>query len=236
MNLEGYVEARGFASKLCDEIFGSIKVGMTEKEVEDSAHEVFKKHEVRQHWHMPIIGVGKGSTKLRSVYALASSYLTRGRRIVKQNDLILIDIAPIYNGYPSDYTACYIFGSNPELEALINYAQEISKKIAKYISSAMTIEEVFRYGEKLVSASGYKLALPPVINMGHRICRLPYLWQNLPEPGLSYLILKKGSFITSTSKELVQGLWMIEPYLIYKERASKFETLVLVGEETEIID
>lgn len=233
-DLKGYIEARNFAKGLCREIIGNIKVGMTEKEIEEAASQFFNNYKVEHHWHMPVIGVGEGSTKLRSSYALASSFFTT--RVLKENDLVLIDIAPIYNEYPADYTACHIFGSNPELEALINYSQDVSKKIAKHVSNAMTIGEVFQYAEKLISASGYMLALPPIINMGHRILKLPALWQKFPEPGLSYLLLRKGSFITSSSKEHMQGLWVIEPYIVHKERASKFETLVLVEKESMILD
>lgn len=33
----------------------------------------------------------------------------------------------------------------------------------------------------------------------------------------------------------MNGLWVIEPYFIYKGRAAKFEQLVLIGKETRIL-
>ncbi len=33
----------------------------------------------------------------------------------------------------------------------------------------------------------------------------------------------------------MNGLWTIEPYLIYKERAAKFEQLVYIGKEKVIL-
>ncbi len=235
--LEGYLEARCFAKTLTKEITGKIKAGMTEKEVEELAREVFKAHEVKQHWHMPVIGAGEGSTKLRSAYALAKSYLTRGTRTLQENDLVLIDIAPVFEGYPSDYTACHIPGENPELEALVSYAQGVSHKIAEYIKKDMAVADVFRYAQELISTtSNYTIAYPLFISMGHRLCKIPFLWQKLPEAGLTYLLSRKGSFITSNNKESMNGLWVVEPYLMHKGRAAKFETLVFVGEKTEILD
>jgi len=93
-DLKGYVAARSFTRSIGEEIVGNIKVGMTEKEIEEVASSVFNKNGVKQHWHMPIIGVGEGSTKLRSAYALAMSYFTGNTRILMENDIVLIDIAP----------------------------------------------------------------------------------------------------------------------------------------------
>ncbi len=236
-DLEGYLAARNFARLLGKEIARNIKAGMNEKEVEDIASEIFKSHGVRQHWHMPIIGVGEGSTKLRSMYALMEGYMTRYGRILKENDIVLIDIAPVYNEYPSDYTTNHVIGHNSDLEALAAYAKDVSCQIAGYVRKGMVVADVFDYAKRLIQAnSKYTLAYPPFISMGHRLCRIPPAWQNLPEPGLTYLLLRaRGPFITSGNSTPMSGLWVIEPYLMQQERAAKFEALVFVGEEPVIL-
>jgi len=237
-DLEGYVAARSFTRELSKDIIKNIKMGMTEKEIEELASEVFRNNGVKQHWHMPVIGVGEGSTKLRSAYALASSYITKHTRVLEENDLVLVDIAPVYNDYPSDYTTSHVAGQNPDLEALVAFAHDVSLKIADHVNRDMTVADVFGWaGMHIKENSMYTLAFPPFISLGHRLCRIPPLWQNFPESGLTYLILGANSpFINSTNRALMRGLWVIEPYLMYKERASKFETLVFVGEETVVLD
>jgi Xaa-Pro aminopeptidase len=237
-DIKGYLEARSFAKAIGDEIIKNIKVGMTEKEVENVASEVFKKNGVKQHWHMPIIGVGEGSTKLKSAYALASSYFTRHTRILRENDIVLIDIAPVYNGYPADYTINHVMGSNPDLEALAAYARDVSIKIAGLVKEGMVVADVFRRAQEFIGKNpDYTLAYPPFISMGHRLCRIPPIWQKFPEPGLNYLLFKtSGPFIASGNNTLMNGLWTIEPYLIHKERAAKFEALVFIGKETVILE
>jgi Xaa-Pro aminopeptidase len=237
-DLEGYLAARNFAKGISKEIINSIKAGMTEKEIEDAAYEVFRKNGVKQHWHMPIIGVGEGSAKLKGIYALTSSYLARYSRVLHENDIVLIDIAPVYNDYPADYTISHVAGNNPELEVFISYAHETSCQIAKYIRPGMTVADVFSYAKGLIQAKpDYTLAYPPFISMGHRLCRLPALWQMLPEPGLSYLILRANApFVSSENHAPMVGLWVIEPYLMYKGRAAKFESLVFVGKEALVLD
>ncbi|MCZ7355349.1 MAG: M24 family metallopeptidase [Candidatus Methanoperedens sp.] len=237
-DLKGYLGARNFARKIGEEIVGNIKAGMTEKEAEEVAAGVLKKNGVKQHWHMPIIGVGEGSTKLKSAYALASSYFTTHTRIVQENDIVLIDIAPVYNDYPADYSINHVIGSNPDLAALAAYAREVSMKIARHVKEGMVVAELFRWAQELIGKNpDYALAYPPFISMGHRLCRIPPLWQKFPEAGLNYLLFKiSGPFITSNNNTPMNGLWVIEPYIMHKDRAAKFEQLVFIGKETIILE
>ena len=117
---------------------------MSEKDIEDVASSVFRDHDVKQHWHAPIIGVGEGSVKMSSLYALTIGFLTKHKRIMQENDLVLIDIAPIYMTYPRDYTTTHVFGSNLELEALVTYSRDISRKIAEHANNTMMVLLLFR--------------------------------------------------------------------------------------------
>ena len=236
-DLKGYLEARNFTRAIGEEIVKNIKVGMTEKEIEEVAALVFDKNCVKQNWHMPVIGVGEGSTKLKSAYALASGYLTRHTRILKDNDIVLIDIAPVYNGYPADYTINHVMGGNPDIEALAAYARDVSLKIAGHVKGGMVVADVFHWAQELIGKNpDYTLAYPPFISMGHRLCRILLLWQKFPEAGLNYLLFKtRGPFITSGNNTIMNGLWTIEPYIMYKDRAAKFEQLVFIGKETVIL-
>ena len=233
---EGYLKARRFAKVMSEEIINKIEIGMSEKDIEDVASLVFRDHGVKQHWHSPIIGVGEGSEKMSSLYALTSGFLTKHKRILQENDLVLIDIAPIYMTYPGDFTTTHVFGSNPELEGLVTYARDISRKIAEHANNMMKVADIFRYAQELIrTTSNYRLLYPPLISLGHRLFRIHPL-ERYPEPGLSYLILKKFPFIDSSNLTLMNGLWIVEPYLMYKERAVKFEELVFVGRKSVILD
>lgn len=207
-DLKGYLEARNFTRAIGEEIVKNIKVGMTEKEIEEVATLVFDKNCVKQHWHMLIIGVGEGSTKLKSVYSLASSYFTRHTRILRENDIVLIDIAPVYNGYPADYTINHVMGSDPDLVALTAYAL-VSIKIAGHVKEGMIVADVFHRAQEFIGKNpDYTLVYPPFISMGHRLCRIPPIWQKFPEPGLNYLLFKtRGPFITSRNSS---SLYLLE--------------------------
>ena len=236
-DIEGYVAARRFSKELGEEIVGRIEVGMTERDVEKLAGEVLRAHNVNQHWHMPIIGVGKGTSKLRNSFALGTGLITRYFRKVKENDIVLIDIAPIHNGYPGDYTTMHVIGKNPEFEEFVSYAREVAYEIAKKITYDMIIRDAFNMAEGFIkSKKRYKLAFPPLIFLGHRLVRIPPNWQKLPESGLMYLLLGKGgSFLKPGNSNLIDGLWVIEPYLLHDKYGAKFEVLLLVEVKTVIL-
>ena len=236
--LKGYLDARGFAKQLGEEVAGKIQVGMSERDIEKLAGEVFRAHEVKQHWHMPVIGVGDGTSKLRNGLTLGAGFINRYFRKVEENDLVMIDIAPVHNGYPGDYTTMHIVGENPELEEFISYAREVAYEIAGNIKYNMPVKDVFKKGKEIIkTGQKYKLAFPPFISMGHRLCRIPSFWMRLPEPGLNYLLLgRRSSFVKSGNKSIMKGLWVIEPYLLHNNRGAKFEVLLCVDEKPELID
>ncbi|HWQ96106.1 MAG TPA: M24 family metallopeptidase [Candidatus Methylomirabilis sp.] len=237
-DLKGYLAARSFTKRIGNEILDNIKIGMTEKDVERTVYETFNKNGVKHHWHMPVIGVGEGSTKLKNAYSFALSYFGKRTRILQENDIVMIDIAPIYNDYPADYTISHVMGSNPDMEAFAAYGHDVSTRIAGHIREGMAVSDVFRWAQELIRKKpDYTLAYPVFVSMGHRLCRIPWLWQKLPEPGLNYLLFKTtGPFITASNNTIMKGLWTIEPYLIYKERATKFEKLVFIGKDTIILE
>ena len=111
----------------------------------------------------------------------------------------MIDIAPVYNGYPADYTINHVMGSDPDLEALTAYARDVSIKIAGHVKEGMVVADVFHRAQEFIGKNpDYTLAYPPFISV-------------------------------------MNGLWTIEPYIMYKDRAAKFEQLVFIGKETVIL-
>ena len=112
----------------------------------------------------------------------------------------MIDIAPVYNGYPADYTINHVMGSDPDLEALTAYARDVSIKIAGHVKEGMIVADVFHRAQEFIGKN-------PDYNSG----------------------------ISTLYFHVMNGLWTIEPYIMYKDRAAKFEQLVFIGKETVIL-
>lgn len=111
------------AKRIAFEIAEGVGPGMNEWDVHYLAKEVFQKYGINQHWHLPYIGLGPGTNKLKSTFALCKSVFHMKRKL-KANDLIMIDIAPIVGGYPSDYTISKVVGVNTEYAAQVAYTKK----------------------------------------------------------------------------------------------------------------
>jgi Xaa-Pro aminopeptidase len=229
-DLKGYHLAQRKAKQLADEIAAQIHPGMSERDAQKAARRVFAEHRVTHHWHAPIIALAEGTTRFTSASRLVRAQLTKGSTRAATGDLIYIDIAPIHAGYPSDYTLTRVLGTNATLEALAAYAAQLAQQIVRYLSPEKSAAEVWRWvNAEVQRSSPYVLAHSPVSPLGHRIGKLPSRWMGLPEAGLWDLLFSTpGPFMTSDNQAPMQGLWVVEPYLLHAGRAAKFELFICV--------
>lgn len=51
------------------------------------------------------------------------------------NNLIMIDIAPIIEGYPSDYTISKVVGVNAEYAAQIAYTKKVAMSVLQLVET-----------------------------------------------------------------------------------------------------
>jgi methionine aminopeptidase len=103
-DLRGYDRAQSFAKMAASTIASRVQVGMSERDATNVTKEVFRELGVLKHWHMPVIGAGGGSMKFTSAGRLLRSFVGSSKRLVGDGDVLFIDIAPFFEGYPSDFT------------------------------------------------------------------------------------------------------------------------------------
>lgn len=209
------------------EIVRAITPGMTERDAYDIARACFARHGIREHWHIPHLALGPGTTKLRSVGALVAS-VARMRQHLMSDDLVMVDIAPEVEGYPSDYTVTTVVGRHSPYESLCAFAREIAHTLMSQAERGATMGELLEQARALAGARvGHALGEVPIIHVGHRLTRLPAYWPRLPESRLLYLLLDpKPAFIARRRPIALRGFWSIEPYVLYAGRAAKHEEVV----------
>lgn len=61
------------AQRIAREIADSVGPGMNEWDVHHLAKQVFQKYGITRHWLLPYIGLGHGTNKLKSTFALCKS-------------------------------------------------------------------------------------------------------------------------------------------------------------------
>lgn len=230
-DLDALRVAQQTACELCWNIIGRLETGMSEADAYAIARAVFKQHGLHRHWHQPYIGLGPGTTKLRSTLALLSSPLHRGRRLL-QDDLVMVDIAPEVDGIPSDYTVTCVVGVHPARQQLCSFAREVARALVQKLADGADAVTLVRHAKQLVAARpGCELGDVPVIHLGHRLERTPAYWPRLPESPLAYLLLdRRLTFLNGRDALPVRGMWVIEPYVLQDGRAAKHEELVFVND------
>ncbi len=237
-DLRGYDRAQSFAKLAAATIAARVEVGMSEADATAVTKQVFRDLGIRDHWHMPVIGAGPGSTKFTSAGRLLRSFVGGKKRMVGDGDVLFIDIAPFFEGYPSDFTLTHLYGSNDRLRDLIDTALAITRRISNHLREDMQASDAWQWIQAEVAAScSYELMPFPISPVAHRFCKLPASWRPFREVGTIHLFLMGSPILVRRSKTAMRGLWVIEPLLVDRslDRAAKTEEIAFVtGSETMI--
>jgi Xaa-Pro aminopeptidase len=135
-------------SNICNTIKKYIKPGLTELDIHYMVLELLAKNRVKESF-MPIIASGENS---------ANPHHISSNRKIKNNDILLIDIGCIYNGYCSDLTRTYFLGSiyDEEYKKVLKTIKEVHLNIINIVKDCVKISYINKIVNKIISKSGYK--------------------------------------------------------------------------------
>lgn len=144
------IEKLATASKLNDLIMEkvkkSLKIGISEKEL-SSKIEAWQSEAPLSGSSFPAIALF--SENIADPHGLPSS------RELKVNDVILIDMGGIYNGYCSDMTRCFFMGDNKSMEKLYNIVLEANEAAIAAVRIGATLGDIDRAARSVIEKSGY---------------------------------------------------------------------------------
>lgn len=237
-DLRGYDRAQAFAKTIASTIAARVEVGVSERDATAITERVFAEFDVARHWHMPLVGVAEGSTKFTSAGRFLRSLFGAGERILTEGDVLFVDIAPFFEGYPSDFTLTHLYGENPRLRRLIDTTLRLTRHVSTHLREDMGSAEAWAWIKtEIESRCDYDLRQFPISPVGHRFAKLPEGWPYFREVGTVHLFSMGSALLLPSSRTIMRGLWVIEPLLVDRElyRAAKTEEIVFVtGSETLI--
>jgi hypothetical protein len=237
-DLRGYDRAQSFAKRIAATIAARVEIGMSERDATAVTYDVFAEHGVRHHWHMPLVGVAEGSTKFTSVARFLRCLFGARKRILREGDVLFIDIAPLFEGYPSDFTLTQLYGRNDRMKAMIDCASTLTRRVSTHLRQDMRADAAWAWIKcEIESSCPYELRQFPISPVAHRFSKLPRRWPIFREVGTVHLLLMGDPLLLKSSTTSMRGLWVIEPLLVDRElnRAAKTEEIVFVtGSETMI--
>lgn len=181
-------EAMRIASSVNDEIMNkvveSIKIGMTEQELASLIYKFQTTDPVKKPSFEPIALFSENA---------ADPHGIPSDRKLKENDMVLIDMGGMVNGYASDMTRCFFMGDNPELESIYEIvlkaqqsainAVEIGKPLSSIDIAARSVIEEAGYGPYFLHRTGHGIGLE-----AHENLDVSSVNHTLIEPGMCFSI------------------------------------------------
>jgi len=236
-DLEGFKKAQRLGYQCCLEISEQIQPGWTERQTADLMDSYLGDFGVRAYFHKSFAWFGE-----RSRFQNFTNYFhfLPTQQKLKSNDVIILDTAPIVQGYTGDVGYTFSLEPHGGLEKAKTLLGEFRKNIPGWFAGPESGEEILKMVDERLKQAGYDNCHSqyPFGVLGHRVHKIPF-WQI---PGLvspftlhSYWALFSRGLFSELLSPYYQGdkggLWAIEPHLGGEGFGAKFEEILVVGRD-----
>ncbi len=232
--LAGYLKCQRLAREAVRQVASLMQPGWTEKHAASMVNAYLADKGVKSYFHRSFAWFGE-----RARFDGIRGYrdFSPSDRRLAENEIFILDVAPIFGGYTCDigYTSC--LGENPQWVAAEKFLKGLRKEIPILVSSGMAGDQLWREIDRKIKEAGYdnRHKKYPFAVLGHRVHRVP-------EGGSPVGILNFGwqSFWSLASRGLfgqllgpdfqgdMTGLWAIEPHIGGPGFGAKFEEILVV--------
>jgi Xaa-Pro aminopeptidase len=134
-------------STICDTVRKELKPGLSELDIRYKVLELFSKNHVTESF-TPIIAFGKNS---------ANPHHRSSDKKLIQNDIVMMDIGCIYNGYCSDLTRTYFLDKiDDNCKQIWNAVKRSQEVVLKGIKAGLPIDWADKTARSVIESAGYK--------------------------------------------------------------------------------
>ncbi len=246
--LAGYRLAQRMAYDCAEHVAASLWEGITERETAAMMRDYLSQRGIHYYFHAPFVWFGD-----RTALSLDWSdddFLPSERRLTQGMPLIL-DVAPLVEGFAADIGYATCFGSNPLVEQMLADLESYRAMIPKALNEGRTLQEIYQDIDAAIAAQGYRSShhAYPAGVIGHRVTRLAMgpgdeaLTGGFGSSAFHFLRDKKiasaadplispywnGTHLSDHAPEA--GLWAVEPHFARDGIGVKFEELLVVSPE-----
>jgi hypothetical protein len=228
-----YLRSQTLAQDCALEIGRLVQPGWSEKQAVKAMDIWLRDHGVKSYFHKPFAWWGSRS-RFDGINNYRS-YQATDRRLI-EDEIFILDVAPIVDGFISDIGMSGVIGENPEFERGLQFLNELRDEIPKMVTSIRHGATVWRTVDHKITAAGYENihVKYPFGVLGHRVYRtessgdlglLNFGWQSFWE------ITSRGIFgqlLNADFNGSMEGLWAIEPQIGGKNWGMKFEEILVV--------
>ncbi|MUL67119.1 hypothetical protein BOO86_21780 [Mycobacterium sp. CBMA 234] len=246
--VEGFRRAQNLAFECAQSVAVEMRPGWTEAQTGKWMIEWLYDNGVKTMLHKPIAAFRERSMAPDGEWGP----VTQGTGATLQDDdVVILDCAPVVDGYTGDIAYTCAVGPNSEVEKAQQFLAKLRAEVPKHFSNHELAQGVFEWVDDEIRAAGYGNAAAgyPESVLGHRVYhhgrlndRLPWF---LPEPLVGYILSWHGvGFLGTQIRRLVfpellgpshtgpkTGIWAFEPHVRADGFGCKFEELLVVDED-----
>ena len=244
--LDNFRKYQRVAFSVLENVGASLKVGETEKQVARRIHKQMKIAGAQNFFHVPVALFGD-RTAYPGDFGQLGALPTD--RLLQRDDAVILDAAPIFDGYTVDTSYTMRFGRGGVPAELDSALEEFRGDVLVDVKAGFTMREIAQRVNEKVKAMGLENCHRKHIGLvlGHRVTmesnsllRGKSVWGLAPRQS-AYFVLK--SLRASRGKPLESpnwnhtrqsdcppqdGLWAIEPHVAKDGFGAKFEDLLLI--------
>jgi hypothetical protein len=242
-DVEGFLRAQKLGYACAVEIGRQIQEGWTEQRVAKTMDTYLEDHGVRSFFHRSLCWVAdrarfEGFEEARFLPQVASyTHFLPTKRAIRPHDVVILDTAPLYEGYTGDIGYTTSLGENQELAKARRFLADLRTKIAGWFDSSAPTREIWRNTDAEIRRAGYdnRYTLYPFSVLGHRLhpiplSGLPGVTKPLSIQAMASLARHRWfpDLLGPFHEGAKQGFWAIEPHLGGLGFGAKFEEILIV--------
>jgi len=235
--LAGFRVAQRIAYAATASVETSLRVGVTERDVASLLHARLAEAGVRRYFHGPLVWFGD-RTVLGDSWPCAD-YLPTSREL-RPGMPVILDVAPIVDGYVADVAYSFAFGDNYEMAQMLAELAWIRDAIPRALRRGLTLAATYRRVDAMIARRGYasRHRASPFGALGHRVTRLapdPHhedvarMRIDRDRPWIDPRDWPLWNDREECDGPVPYGVWAVEPHIGRDGVGAKFEELLVVN-------
>ncbi|GAB4540986.1 MAG: M24 family metallopeptidase [Haliangiales bacterium] len=229
-----------------EQVASQLRAGMTERQAARLVRKRFHEQGVHTYFHVPVALFGERTAypgQFGQLEALATD------RALAPGEPVILDAAPIYDGYVVDTSLSTAFGDNELHRRLHPALQGLREQILREVRAGLTFRQIERNADAAIQALGAENCHRKHIGevLGHRVYRAPNRpWNRLTVRQLSvrhaaWLLWKSVAALKgwqddspnwnhrrTSDHRPFPGLWAVEPHFAVDGVGVKFEEISVI--------
>ncbi|MCC7441579.1 MAG: aminopeptidase P family protein [Bdellovibrionales bacterium] len=218
-DLEGFRRVQGLAYSAAIAVAREIREGWTERRAARLMDQYLRDHGVKAFFHRSLAWYGDRA-RFHGFRSYGDFFPTE--RAARPEDVIILDTAPVLDGYAGDIGFTFSMTPQPRLDRAREFLLELRRDLPGMFAGPMTTAEIWKQVDERLRAQGYANchAKYPFRVLGHRLYRIPF--ESIPGLLFPFTLHTYSAFLGhGLFSELLSpdhagrktGIWAVEPHI-----------------------